>query len=278
MPNRRMIHASIWQDEDIAGLTDRQQLLFIGLFSNADDQGRLKGHPMLIKSLVFPYRDVSSEDMLKDLEAITKAAAVLRYEIDGKAYIQLTKWWDYQQLQWAKPSALPAPDGWGDRIRVRSGDGVRVEGWPGVDDNPDATPKETPVTTGRAITELNNNITELNDNDNDNITTAPAPIQSKRAKSARAGAVSCNALQELLDLGIDAAIARKLEIEHPESFILGWCAIARERVNLNNPAGLVVKMLKDGIEPPKPKVKDWSEGKDVAWLNRETGKYEYDAA
>ena len=102
--------------------------------------------------------------------------------------------------------------------------------------------------------------------------------EEKRAKSARAGAVSCNALQELLDLGIDAAIARKLEIEHPESFILGWCAIARERVNLNNPAGLVVKMLKDGIEPPKPKVKDWSEGKDVAWLNRETGKYEYDAA
>lgn len=165
MPNRRMIHASIWQDEDIAGLTDRQQLLFIGLFSNADDQGRLKGHPMLIKSLVFPYRDISSEDMLADLGAITAAAAVLQYQIDGKAYIQLTQWWEYQQLQWAKPSSLPASDGWADRIRVRKGKGVWVQGWPGTPDHnpyptPVRTPKKTPVETGGAITELN--LTELN--------------------------------------------------------------------------------------------------------------------
>lgn len=256
MPNRRMIHASIWQDEDIAGLTDRQQLLFIGLFSNADDQGRLQGHPMLIRSLVFPYRDISSEDMLADLDAIGMAAAVLHYEIDGKAYVQLTEWWEYQQLQWAKPSLLPAPDGWTDRIRVRKGKGVRVENWPSLDDNPNATPKETPVetpvTTPEPIT-ITATEQQHNDNENDNENLTATASQPKRAKPPprAAAAVPGNALQEMLDLGIDATTARKLELKHPTSFILGWCAIAQERDNLSNPAGLVIAMLRDGIEPPE---------------------------
>ena len=59
MPTRRMIDPEIWQSETIAALTRDQRLLFIGLFSNADDQGRLRAHPALIRSLVFPYDDIT---------------------------------------------------------------------------------------------------------------------------------------------------------------------------------------------------------------------------
>jgi len=253
MANRRMIHASIWQDEDIAGLTDRQQLLFIGLFSNADDQGRIKGHPMLIKSLVFPYRDVSSEDMLKDLEAITKAAAVLRYEIDGKSYIQLTRWWEYQQLQWAKPSTLPAPEGWPDRIRVRSGEGVRVEGWPGVDDNPDATPKETPVTTGGAITKQN--ITEHSINENDNGNSTPTERASTRVG---VDSVSRKALESI---GIQGESLWEM-LKYPRDKILGWCAYAEEADGITNPPGFVIAKLREGEDPPEP-------SKDEVWYTKD---------
>ena len=248
MANRRMIHASIWQDEDIAGLTDRQQLLFIGLFSNADDQGRLQGHPMLIRSLVFPYRDISSEDMLKDLGAIPKAAAVLFYEVEGKSYIQLTRWWEYQQLQWAKPSTLPAPNGWADRIRVRSGDGVRVESWPGITDNPDATPDatpvETPVTTGGAITE--HSITEhsINENENENLTPTPTDRASAR------GGVDPVSRKALESIGIQGQNLWEM-LKHPRDLILGWCAYAEATEGLTNPAGFVISKLREGEEPPE---------------------------
>lgn len=119
MPSRRMIDPSIWQSETLASLTYRQRVLFIGLFSNADDQGRVKGHPALIRSMIFPYEDIALTDIQADLDAIEEVESIAQYKVKGKAVIQVLGWWDYQSPQWAYPSDLPPMDGWDDKLRYR---------------------------------------------------------------------------------------------------------------------------------------------------------------
>lgn len=93
-----MIDPSIWEDEDFGKLTMAGKLLFIGLFSNADDEGRLRGNPAYLKSTIFMYDDTdltTISDLLKQVTGIMKS--VRFYEVEGKQYIQLLKWNEYQK-------------------------------------------------------------------------------------------------------------------------------------------------------------------------------------
>lgn len=137
MSKRRMIDPAFWESENIAKLNLQQRYLFIGLFSNADDQGRLKGHPALIRNAVFPFDEISFEQIKSDLQAIANIGSIILYEVDGKDYIQIVGWWDYQKLQWAYPSDIPAPNGWNDRLRYRSDNEIIKSNWGGERDNDD---------------------------------------------------------------------------------------------------------------------------------------------
>jgi DnaD/phage-associated family protein len=93
------------------------QLLQIGIFTSADDQGRMKANPAYLRSVVFPYGEMSLKDIAEWLDLIEANGTIRRYEADGKDYLQLLNWWEYQSLSFAMPSDCPAPDGWKDRIR-----------------------------------------------------------------------------------------------------------------------------------------------------------------
>jgi len=138
MTRRRMIHDNFFQSEGVADWSIRQRLLAIGLIALADDQGRLKGNPFWVKANVFPYDDIPTSDIDVDLAEIeSRNDTIIRYEVDGRDYIQLTHWWEYQNLQWAKPSSCPAPDGWIDRVRqmvYKPKRWVMTENWPETDD------------------------------------------------------------------------------------------------------------------------------------------------
>lgn len=129
MPTRRMIDPSLWKSESLAQLTIPQRYLFIGLFSNADDQGRLQAHPALIRSHVFPFDDSPLDSIQAGLKAIEATGSIKIYCVDGKEYLQLTGWWSYQSPQWAYPSKIPAPEGWHDRLRYRKENKVVTENW-----------------------------------------------------------------------------------------------------------------------------------------------------
>jgi hypothetical protein len=134
MPSKRMIAPSFWQSETVSQWTFRQRLLFIGLFSNADDQGRLRAHPSLIRSLVFPFDDIPLDEIKADIQAIADSEAVILYDAGGKSLIQIANWWTYQKPKWAWPSEyLPPPD-WVDRCRYRVGNKPVKLNW---DDSPD---------------------------------------------------------------------------------------------------------------------------------------------
>lgn len=114
---RRMIDSGMWSNENFAELPWGARLLQIGIINHADDQGRLKANPLYLRSLIFPYDNVTSEQILEWLGLIESNDTIARYQVDSKEYMQLVKWWEYQSLSFATPSDYPKPEGWRDRIR-----------------------------------------------------------------------------------------------------------------------------------------------------------------
>jgi hypothetical protein len=110
MARRRMIDPNFWQSEDVSKLTIRQRLLLIGLFSNADDEGKLRGNPAFVRSLVFPYEDISISDIEEDLEVIENIASIMQYEVEGNKYIKLINWTKFQRVDKPQKSMIPEPN------------------------------------------------------------------------------------------------------------------------------------------------------------------------
>ena len=121
---KRMIDAATWANEKLGELPMVARLLLIGMITIADDQGRLKANPAWLRAQIFPYDDISSDDVGNSLCLIAGNETVLLYEVDGKRYAQLANWWDYQSLQYAQPSKHPRPSGWNDRIRYNYSKGM----------------------------------------------------------------------------------------------------------------------------------------------------------
>lgn len=127
---RRMIDSSIWSNEKFATLAPRGRLLQIGMIDIADDQGRLKAHPIYLAKEIFPYDHIEPADITKWLAQMEENGTIVVYMVDGKQYAQFLNWWQYQALQFAHPSAYPRPDGWQDRLRFNSkGNQMLVSNW-----------------------------------------------------------------------------------------------------------------------------------------------------
>ena len=110
MARKRFIDPNFWTDIEISKLTPMERLLFIGCFSNADDEGRLPGNPAYLRSAIFPYDDISLGDIqgMRD-NIIEKCKNLVIYEVDGNEFLAFRKWSRYQSPRYPKPSQFPAP-------------------------------------------------------------------------------------------------------------------------------------------------------------------------
>ena len=104
-----MVDPSIWTSTSFLRLTVRQRLLFIGLISNSDDEGKQSGDLRAIKARVFPSDTISLTKIECDLNEIEKTnQMILQYEVNNEPYIKLPKWLIYQRID--RPSASQLPD------------------------------------------------------------------------------------------------------------------------------------------------------------------------
>lgn len=124
MPRKRQIDPEIWKDPDFIRLTYRQRLLFIGLFSNADDEGLIEADYGHVKAAVFPgdvYQEMEYETDLEMLQQLAgqrksaqivdkKSCMVVLYVAEGRQIIWLTKWFRYQVIDHPTRSKLPRPN------------------------------------------------------------------------------------------------------------------------------------------------------------------------
>ncbi len=110
MPRRRMIDPDFWNDSRVKRLSPTERLLFIGMISYADDEGRLLADPAFLRSKVFPYDDFSLEDIISMRDHILETNPnVQLYQNAGEDYLFFRKWPRYQKPSHPQPSKLPQP-------------------------------------------------------------------------------------------------------------------------------------------------------------------------
>lgn len=109
MARRRMIDPSIWANEDIALLTDRQFRIYVWAFSSADDQGRLRLPWATIASAIYPAGGVTSQEVRDDIEELGRRGQVILYTDGGRDYLAHPNWAEWQKMNRPTPSKLPAP-------------------------------------------------------------------------------------------------------------------------------------------------------------------------
>ncbi len=105
MARKRMIDPEFWTDEEIGGWSITARLFYIGLWSHSDDAGRLKAHPNLLKSAVFPYNKRINVARLK----LEVSAKVQWYTVGGAQYGHLMNFLKHQRIDRPTDSKLPSP-------------------------------------------------------------------------------------------------------------------------------------------------------------------------
>lgn len=79
----------------------------MGLISNADDEGRLPGNSMLVKSMIFPYDSYSVSKIDDWLQSLCKLHIIIRYKINEQTYIQVVNFLKHQTINRPTLSKIP---------------------------------------------------------------------------------------------------------------------------------------------------------------------------
>lgn len=109
MARIRTVKPDIWQDEGFGNASHSARLLFIGLITQADDDGLLNGAPRLLWSLIYPWEDFHPERLDMWLAELEDAELIQRYEKNDRNYIALPAWDKHQKISHKTPSKLPKP-------------------------------------------------------------------------------------------------------------------------------------------------------------------------
>ncbi len=103
----RNIKPGFFLNDELAELEPLGRILFAGLWTIADREGRLEDRPLRIKASVLPYDECNVNKLLNELAA---KGFITRYEVGGKEYIAIVKWKRHQNPHKnEQPSTIPAP-------------------------------------------------------------------------------------------------------------------------------------------------------------------------
>lgn len=108
-PRIRTIKPEMFADEAFGTLSHQARLLFIGLITMSDDEGRLRALPAAITGHIFPYDDVPLSKLKRWIEELVNARLIVIYEADGLPYAWLPGWAKHQRVNRLTPSTLPPP-------------------------------------------------------------------------------------------------------------------------------------------------------------------------
>jgi hypothetical protein len=108
MARIRTIKPEFPQSETIGALSRDARLLFIQLWTIADDEGRARAASRMLASLLYPYDTDAGKLMDRWLEELEEHKCIRRYEADGSKYLEITNWLKHQKIDKPSKSRLPA--------------------------------------------------------------------------------------------------------------------------------------------------------------------------
>lgn len=108
MPNR-VIKESICDSERINQLSPLEEVTFYRLLVTADDYGCFDAREMVVKSRLFPLKEIKPAEVKKLLLRLADVGLIRLYTVAGKSYLQVNKWSEHQRLRVSRHK-YPTPD------------------------------------------------------------------------------------------------------------------------------------------------------------------------
>lgn len=107
----RSIKPEFSQSEAIVALSRDVRLHFIQLWTYADDYGRGKDEPRVIKGAIWPLDDDVSPEQVEAWQCVLAAEGrIVRYTVGGRQFFEVVNWMEHQKPNRRTESKLPAPD------------------------------------------------------------------------------------------------------------------------------------------------------------------------
>lgn len=107
MARARNIKPGFFENEVLVELPFEYRLLFIGIWTLCDREGRMEDRPTRVKMKLFPGDSV---DVESGLQALHNKGFIQRYEAEGCKYIQVLTWAKHQNPHCKESaSTIPAP-------------------------------------------------------------------------------------------------------------------------------------------------------------------------
>ena len=114
MPRSRNIKPGFFRNADLVELPVEARLLFVGLWTLADREGRLEDRPKQIKMEIFPA-DCFDCDAL--LTSLASTGMIERYEVGGKRYLHVVNFTKHQNPHRdERNSVIPPPGGFSEPV------------------------------------------------------------------------------------------------------------------------------------------------------------------
>ena len=107
MARKRQIDPDIWTSEQFINLSLEARLMFIGLISLADDEGRLKGNPLYLKTNLYPADNYTTDKINKWRDEVINQLLTRLYHVDGQEFLWLPNFKKYQYMTKRFSSKLP---------------------------------------------------------------------------------------------------------------------------------------------------------------------------
>lgn len=108
MARIRTIKPQFFTSEDVTAQAPLARLLFIGLFTECDREGRVEDRPRTLKMRLLPEDDVDVDTLLWSL---VDGGLIRRYEANGQAIIQVTGFQRHQKPHPKEADSLLPKDG-----------------------------------------------------------------------------------------------------------------------------------------------------------------------
>jgi hypothetical protein len=106
----RTIKPEFPQSESMGRVSRDARLLFLQLFTLADDSGRLRGNSRMLASLLYPYDDDAGSIIDGWMSELERESCIRRYKYEGDTYLEIANFLKHQKIDKPSPSKLPAFD------------------------------------------------------------------------------------------------------------------------------------------------------------------------
>lgn len=109
MARMRLVKPETFLDADLNALPHAVRWLFVGLWTLADREGRVRDDPRELRVRLLAYDSVTTEECDQMLARLAPDF-VTRYDVDGRKYLQINNFTAHQHFHHKEPeSTIPGP-------------------------------------------------------------------------------------------------------------------------------------------------------------------------